>query len=931
MEECGVPESLTPYGFAEVKFLVPPARATAVQRPDLIRRLKPEARHKLILVSAPAGFGKTTLLSQWAMESEIPVAWVALDPSDNDPGRLFSAIAFALDRLPGPAGRPVSGALPQASGGGLGKAFLPALANRLSSLAAELAIVLDDYHFVEAEAVHDLVRDLIKYLPPRCHLVIASRTMPPLPLPSLRARAQVIELGTEDLRFTRQEIAAFFSDSHGILLSEQQLVGLERHTEGWIASLELMALSLRHANRTRMRELITDIGASQRYMRDYFTNEIFNQQPEGIRTFLLKTAILSRLNDSLCDEVTGDGNSRAILEELHRRNLVLALDETGHWYRYPTLLADYLHGKAERELGAPNIVQLHLRASAWFERLGFIAEALNHALGMTEQNRFLSLIGRLSENINLDQCLTWPHSFTRFSDDVLYSLPELSLNCALTFIVTGHLEAFERPANIAERSFQAAGDRAGLGKVYLYRSVVRRLQGQMAPAIELSQRALEYLPEREQHARALARHALAVAYAQAGRLALAERMMEGVRDTYQASGDPYSPGTATLLTGCIQVGRGKLHAAEATLREMIEFTAPTLLDQVLGGHAFLGKVYYEWNRLDAARRHLLEAVNEEHWRRVGGLLSWGYSWEWDQYDLAGWQVRRRGGSPAGVEVGRHVPMAYCLLAGTAWAQGDEGLAAAAMGKALACAQDLRNERLIRLTRAYRAHLLLRQGRLMEALKWIEEAALAVDGDLPRDSQLEHLILAQVLIAQGKAHPDRHLLAKAIRLLDRISLVAEERGALPDQVQSQALKALACWHQGDRQQALAPLRLALSLAEPHGFVRTFLDAGEPMVQLLAWAAENGVAPGYVSCLLDQSRALASTGSRPPDRVIGANGLSQREIEVLRCVAEGLGTDEIAGRLCLSIHTVRDYIKSVLAKLDARNRVQAVERARTLNLL
>jgi len=846
------------------KLYVPPARANLVARPRLTARLHAGLRGKLTLLAAPAGFGKTTLLAQacGAPGAELadspaprspqpPSAWVSLDAGDNDPTRFWSYACAALDALmPGVAESAL--ALLQSPQPPPIETLLPGLLNEVSARATDCVLVLDDYHVIEAAAIHDGLTFLLSHVPPTLHLVIASRADPPLPLARLRARGELTELRAAELRFTPEEAASFLTAVMGLPLSPAEVAALETRTEGWIAGLQLAALSMRE--RHDRAGFIRAFTGSTRFVVDYLADEVFARQPLHIQSFLLQTAILERMCGSLCDAVMlggaggtaahaphdaapTDSFSQVLLEELERANVfVVPLDEERRWYRYHHLFGEMLRARLTGGASEAAIVTLHRRASAWYEQQGFVAEAMQHALAAQEWERAARLIKKqgllLIVSGQVHTVLGWLNALPA---TVVQLSPTLCQLHALGLLYTNQVAAAEVRLHDAERALppETPADRMRVvqGGVAMVRGFIRYLAGDLAQAISLMQQALALLPERTASgaagtviaiARATTAAYTAMAFQLTGDVSEAsERRAADVLAALRALGHLMGTLNAYAYLGYLQVLQGRLRAAAGTYAE-VERLVPdqTGLHTLMGGAACnfgLGDLLREWNDLDAAEGHLARGM---------ALVQGGLATET--------HVMVRG---------------YSALARVQQARGHEDAALATLDAFIQLAQDRKLfPLLIDQAAALRAHVHLMQGNLPAALHWAEASGLSPDDEISFPREAAYLTLARLRIATGQAED-------VLPLLDRLLADAEAKARMHSAIEILALQALAYDALADRSRALTALERALALAAPEGYIRTFVDEGAAMRRLLADSGVQLAARGRTGGEPDAARLLA----------------------------------------------------------------------------
>ena len=875
----------------KTKLYVPPVRPELVPRPRLVEQLNRGFRRgrKLTLVSAPAGYGKTTLLSEWAAQSDRPVAWVSLDQSDNDAIRFWTYFAAALETVGIDAGD-VSPARLQSPHLPPVDASLTPLLNQLVEMPDSFALVLDDYHVITTPAIHAAVSFLLENLPSQMHLVVATRADPPLAIPRLRVRGQLTELYESDLRFTSEETARLLELVFELSLSAADVRALERRTEGWIAGLQMAAISMR--GRDDVAEFVRAFTGSHRYVLDYLTEEVLRQQPQDVRRFLLRTAILDRLVAPLCDAVIegvtlqeGRSTSQLMLEYVEASNLfIIPLDEERRWYRYHRLFADLLLQRARRE--CPDLLpRLHQRASEWYEQNWFTSEAIRHSLACRDFERAGRLIEQVAwpmmarcENVAL---LTWMDALP---DDAIAARPRLGVARAWALAVAGELDAVA--PSMAGIDLQQVPGEAAAARAY-----TATIRGDTRRGITFARQALEQLPEDDLFLRGFLALNLGIAYFSDGEPAAASRALNQAVDLSRAADQPDLTMAAMATLGHVQEAQALLHEAVETHRKVLDL-ADNLGSRRLPivGMACLGiaRAAYEWNDLDTASRFVTEGIE---------LLEKG---RFITYLLSGHSLRAR----------------LCL------ARGDLDAARAAVQRAqrLAPGEDLAY--MTAVLEGLRARLDVIAGDGAAADRWAQAHRASDLDELDRARQAEQMAVAWVLIAQNAADQTLDLLA---HLLKR----AQAAQRIDAAIRILALQALAFQARNDLQRALPALEQALSLAESEGYVRTFLDEGEPMARLLRQALCEGIAPNYAARLLgafDTEVELA-----PPAMDALVEPLTERELEVLRLIAAGLSNPEIAEELFIAVSTVKSHVNHIYGKLDVDNRVQAINRARSLALL
>src|SRR5215212_2312469 len=887
-------------------------RPNLVARPRLIVKLEPEAGHKLMLISAPAGFGKTTLLGEWAASrsDEQCVAWVSLDEGDNDPARFLSYLVAALQTVEEEIGEGVLSSL-RAPGSPPVEALTGALINELADVPGTLAIVLDDYHLIDSDQVHGMVAFLLERLPSNVHLLIASRIDPPLPLARLRARGQITEINATDLFFTREEAVTFLKETMGLNLSEKDVGALEERTEGWIAGLQLAALSMR--DREDVPGFVRAFSGSHCDVLDFLSEEVLERQSEQMRAFLLETSILQRLTEELCDAVTDRDDGQEALERLERENLfVVPLDDERRWYRYHHLFADVLRGLLEQER-SEDVKELHLRAASWYERNGWASEAVEHALAAGDAGWAARLVEYYTQaRFQRGEGVTVDRWLTALPAGLVRSRPRLSLARAILALISGRADEVEPLLTDAERALTTV-DQAGEppvgeavrglanvhGSVAMLRAELARQRGDVAHTIQFSRRARAHAGEGDRYLRFFTSWNLAVAKQMQGRLGEAEdALAELAADPWASGRHPYIAVRTYYALGQVQVTQGRLSAALQTFRQGLELVTEAgrpALPAAGVAHVGVAEVLYERNELDAALDQAMRGV--ELCRQIG---------------YAQWLVT-----------------SLTTLACIRQARGDQAGALEAIGEA---------ERLVPSTvvdiffpvAVQRARLLLAQGQVDDAARWCAERGLGVGDEPSYLREREHLVLARVLLAEDK--PDQ-----ALRLLRWHLEEAQAQRRRGSEIEILMLQALALWERDAKERAVSTLTQALTLAEPEGYVRTFVDEGPEMALLVSEVLEAQqrerlhppVPAHYLRKLLTALEQAASSATPPTAEL--PEPLSERELEVLILIAAGKSNRRIAQELFVTAGTVKTHIRSIYRKLDAHSRTQALVRARELNLL
>jgi LuxR family transcriptional regulator, maltose regulon positive regulatory protein len=901
------------------KLFIPPPRPTIVPRPRLIERLNEGLHRKMTLISAPAGFGKTTLVSAWVAGCGRPIAWLSLDEGDNDPARFLIHLVAAVQTIAADIGEGMVAAL-QSPQPPPTDTMLTALANEITTLPGGFVLVLDDYHLIDARPVDHALTFLLEHLPPRLHLVIATRADPQLPLARLRARSQLTELRAADLRFTAPEAAAFLNSVMGLSLSAADIAALEERTEGWIAGLQLAALSLR--GHQDAHGFIRAFAGDHRYIVDYLVEEVLQRQPEDVRSFLLQTAMLERLHGPLCDAVTGQEGGTTLLQALERGNFfVVPLDDRRHWYRYHHLFADVLsaHLRAEQ----PGLVStLHRRASEWYEQNGSIADAIRHALAGEDFARAADLVEpavpAMARSRQEATALGW---LKALPDELIHVRPVLSMEYAAMLLVSGELEGVEARLRDAERWLVTPadmGERPGApsaemvvvdvelfrllpGSIAVYRAGHALARGDVADTVKYARQALDLVPEDDHLWRGSAAALLGLASWTSGDLETAHRAYAEGMARIQMAGNIADVLGCSIALADIRIAQGRLHEAMRTYEQALQL-AREQVEPVLRGTAdmYVGmsELHREHNDLHTAVQLLL---------RSKGL-----------------------GEGAGLPQNRY---RWCVaMARIREAEGDLDGALDQLCEA---------ERVymgdffpnVRPVAALKTRVWIARGRLGEALGWVRAQSLTAQDDLSYLREFEHITLARVLLAQYKTDREGCSPREALALLERLLKAAEAGERTGRAIEILVVQGLAQQALGDIPAALIPLERALTLAEPEGYVRTFVDEGPPMAHLLREAAARGIRPHYTGTLLAACEGSAGASPLPTSAASRPliEPLSQRELEVLRLLKSELSGPEIARELVVALSTVRTHTKSIYSKLNVTTRRAAVKRAAELDVI
>jgi LuxR family maltose regulon positive regulatory protein len=919
------------------KLYLPPPRPDVVLRSRLIARLNAGLYRKLALICAPAGFGKTTLLSAWLADCGRPVAWLSLDKGDSDPSRFLAYLVAALQTIVPTIGAGVVGALQSSQPPPPIDALLPMLLNEIATLPQPAILVLDDYHLLDARSIDQALAFFLERLPSQLHLVIATREDPQLPLARLRARGQLTELRAADLRFTSVEVTAFLTEVMGLNLSVQDIAVLEARTEGWIAGLQLAALSMQ--GHQDVPGFIRAFAGDNRYILDYLVEEVLQCQPEHVRSFLLQTAILDRLSGSLCDAVSGQTGGTARLEALHRSNFfVVPLDDRRQWYRYHHLFANVLQAHLAAEQ-PDQVATLHQRASAWYDQYGWTADAIRHALAAEDFGRAADLlelaVPALRNSRQEAAVLSWLRALP---DELVHRRPVLSVAFAWSLLAEGELDGVEERLLSAERWLDITSDQAELasspaadmvvvdevqfrhlpGAIAVFRAGQALALGHVADTVTYARRALDLVPEDDHLQRGAAMALLGLAAWTSGDLEAAHRSYADGMARMQRAGIIAQAIGCVIALADIRITQGRLREAVRAYEQGLELATAQghpILRGTADMYVGMSELLCEQNDLPATAERLLRS--EELGEHMG-LPQNPYRWR-------------------------------VAMARVKQAQGD-------LDGALALLEEAERRYVgdffpnVRPVAALVARLWVAQGRVAEALAWAREKGLSAQDELSYLHEFEHITLARVLLAQYTSNRAETSVRDAVGLLHRLLHAAEAGERTGSVIEILVLLSLAHQMQGDIRAAVLTLERALILAEREGYVRLFVDEGPPMAELLQEVLARGIMPGYAKKLLAASsepdketsrqgdkeidRASISPVSRSPGLPVShslVEPLSQRELEVLRLFNTELSGPEIARELVIGLSTVRTYTKSIYTKLNVNSRRAAVKRAAELGLI
>jgi LuxR family maltose regulon positive regulatory protein len=892
------------------KLFIPPFRSDGVYRPQLIARLEQHLTGSLTLLAAPAGYGKTSLLSSWAAQHPESVAWISLDGGDNDLGRWLSYLIGALRRVYSGFGQSALAML------GTPKALKPepiltALLNEISTLDKDLFLVLDDYHVINEPQIHHAVTYILDHIPPRMQLMIATRSDPPLPLARLRGQGKLHEVRVEDLQFSTEESGYFLRKTFGIQISESDLLSLNRQTEGWITGLQMAALSLRDQEDTSF--FVREFAGDDRLIVDYLVEEVLSSVSEEKRHFLSHTGILEKLTGPLCDAVVyGDeetGRSDELLKTMEADHLFLMpLDNRREWFRYHQLFADLL--KKRLMQSHPEIIpELHRRASVWFEKYGYINDAISHAFESDDHDRAAELISQEAEDALMrSEVVTLRRWIERLPADHPFPNPQLYIYHATTLLLGGEsLEVVEERLREAERDSSQDHVR---GELAALRAMGAMYRGEMDASVDYAKQALELLSKKSHFLRSLTVDSLGIAYIMLGRLEDAlDILQEAIRVGQESGNILVAVGALSNVAGLL-MNSGEMKQAQELYTQALEMARDSQGKPLpIAGKALmgLGEIAREQDDLESAEQFISQSI--ELLQHLG---------------------------ESGIVVG------YLTLSRIFQTKGDVQGAFEMLERAQELAvqsQETEFDDILVAIQRTRLHLSL--GNFDQALRWVEERKLdpvaIVESGGKEDVQLasfqmlrlpEYTTLVRVLISQGRYKEAHSVLQSCLS-------IAKGTHQLRRIMECLILQAIILQHQEKRESALQVLEEALLLAEKHGYFRIFLDEGAVLARLLYEASEKRILPTFTGKLLaaytsaEALREIPSVSLEFADEIV--EPLSDREMEVLQLIARGLSNQEIAQELVLSLSTVKWHTSNIYGKLGVKNRTQAVAKARQLGIV
>lgn len=886
------------------KLYFPQVHYHLVMRPRLTKQLEQGLKRRLTLISASAGYGKTTLLSEWHLtKPEEPVAWLSLDGGDSDPARFLAYVVAALQTI-----------LPDITLDVEGKIFSPqsqdiklALTNLINSITASLnhqklanlVLVLEDYHVIESEIINMAVSFLLNNMPPQMHLIITSRTDPALHLHRLLTQDQILRLGTADLGFNQAEAAAFMKLTVGTELKTEDLAQLTLRTEGWAVGLQLAALSLR--DRPDLKSFLKAFSGTNRFVLGYLAEEVLSSLPDNIRAFLLETAIFERFNVRLIEAVSKIKNATQMLAYLQETNLFLiALDETGEWYRYHRLFAEFLLHQQQQEQ-PEHLLELRWRAGHWFEQAGLAVEAIGHYLASGDYESAAHLIEKVAWSmITRGELTTLDGWLKQLPPEIFDTCPALCLYYAWKLYLKHQFEQYEQYLQTAENAWRIENNLVELGRVFYLRSHFAHTLGNYQAAIAFAEQALALLPANDLGNRGNANNALGWAYLMNGEGERSYRVLAEGRLQCRKSNNLLGEfnclyGMADALEMQARFQEAKLLYEEALrlLPDKPEFVAMIEIR--------LGQLYMEWNQLEQASFYLkhLEHLDEQ------------------EVDLT------------------PLPGGYMFMAEMRWVQGDYTRAFEKLNRAKDLAELAKFSFAVEQIAAYEGWLWLNLGDVAQINNWREEHFPDLEALFSQpftyQAEAKNLTLGAVLLFQ-------HQTGLALKLLQNMAATAKQQERIINLMQILNLTALAFYAAGDTAEALATLEKVLEVAEREGYRRLFVNRGLPMKKLLQVALSKLPRfSAYIRSLLNEIYFTKDEQKAPQSGAVLAKPeladelLSERELEVLRLINGGASNQKIAETLVLAVSTVKKHLSRIFNKLEVTSRTEALAHARELGLL
>ena len=870
--------------------LYPPRlRSNLVERSSLITNLSDDPERRLTVITAPAGFGKSTLAAQWVARLALPTAWVRLEATDDEPRTFFQLILNALHLIDRDLAAGTAALL--TLDGPDAEEICRQLIEDLSTTTRSFVLVLDDYHVIEAQEIHQAMDLLLRHLPTATRLVLISRTMPPLRLARLQTSGDLVQVTQSDLQFTLEETLQYFHDYLDLDLTPSEVGVIHERTEGWVIGLQLVGSALHGRTRDQTRQFIQEFVGSVELGDQYLWEEVLERQPDDVRSFLLQTSVLDRFNASLCDAVTQAGNGDEMLRRCERNNLfILPLVGDGHWYRYHHLFADALRERFGRTVSEDEITGLHQRAAAWLEANGFFEDAIRHATAGRQWDHVIEMLEDVcAELFERDQIATLRYWLQGIPPHVIATSPHLAFWLAWAQGRTGRWAQASAALRSAEEMWAANGDRTGEGLVLLWHAARCLWDLNNRRAVDYAQRALDNLPADRPTERILALMIQGVGYFHRGDPITAEATFAEVRTLIDTSGRAWLRPFEMAHSAAVLMQQGRLLEASMLCRQVVRPTGAEPIEIWAQTAQYqLGCIYLEWGLLDDARRAL---------NRADELA--------EATQTLTWRSRIR-----------------VALARVMWAQGEREEAFDEIERAIGFANHLGTLQLVRDASAQQARFWLSSNRLALAERWFDSCDL--DPYLPPEYErhIEHLTYVRLLLQQQR--PDL-----ALVILQRIDALAVATGRQGDRVEILLLTALAHKASDNASDAFTALHEALTMGSLGGYLRTFVAEEERLTTLLRHASARISHRDYVKSIMAEiTQAAVAAPLGPLDM---PDALSEREVEVLRLVAAGLSNRDIGQHLFISEKTVKTHLSNIMGKLGVGNRTQAVDQGRYLELI
>jgi len=880
-------------------------QARLVPRPRLYEKIDLAIQNgaRLTLIAAPAGFGKTTAISSWAQQNGRRTAWVSLDENDNEPTIFWAYLIAALQTVQPEFGKNLGADLPGSLPNPI-EIILPELVNELAELDSPIILVLDDYHTISNQEIHDSMAFLLNHQTPQLHLAIATRADPPLPVPRLRAQRALIELRSEDLRFNLEEARIFLNEIIGLGLTPEDIRLLERRTEGWGVGLVLAAQSMQ--GRSDKHEFISAFSGSHHFILEYLIEEVLNRQPDPVREFLLRTSILDQFCGPLCETVTGTENSAKILDQFHKDNLfIVPLDLEHTWYRYHHLFGDLLANHLQKEFSKEETQRLHRRASHWYEQEKRLDKAIQYALNGKDYERAADLIkqtaGEMIANGQVNVLLQWINALP---ESALKGHPQLLMRLGWSTFLSGKVtQAYQILIDARQVlvTLPAGQDKdVLLGKLLAMLATLTALTPDLDEAIAQAEEALEKLPKSEPNYRARAMRALGVCHTFLGEMEKALENLEAAKLLALEGQNKFLASEILSQIATVRKHQGKLPQAFQTYRQILDFyDLPEEAPPACLGYIGLAEIALEWNDLESAGNYLDTGIALCYKGNIGYPLQ-------PAYLIQGLLRQACDDKPGALEaIGKGENLSRMgggsleSILGLAWFQVRLNLL---LGKVRRAEQWAKGD-------------LLPTGKSFEALP-------------PVLDEIQNSLLAKVYLRTGET-------GKVFDIYDRVCKQAQAGGRTARAIELSLLKALALQESGNKAEAFEVFKGCLELAEAGGYVRSFVEAGELVRPMLQQAASGAAHGEYAARLLRAFESSLPDAGQEIPAISASQGLveplTRREMQVLRLICEGCTNQQIAEALIVSVNTIKKHTNNIYGKLGVRNRAQAVIRAQKIKLI